>query len=183
MTKTSEDTNVAAARRLRCFMNLGALGSMTQLGPEALQAVRHAGYDGVQFGKPLDRPLRDTALALGLAVCGSSRVNTPGEAGPIAKEAREEGLECLTLHVGWGKESDDEAAGLISAVLQASVKYSVSLHPETHHTTIFQAPWRAVQLLARFPSLEFNGVFRIGIQGRRWFMAASKIIWNSSSRF
>jgi hypothetical protein len=132
---------------------------MTQLGSEALQSVRNAGYDGVQFGQPLNRPLRDTALALGLAVCGSSRVNTPGEAGWIAKEAREEGLECLTLHVGWGKERDDEAAGLISAVLEASVKYSVSLYPETHRATIFQDPWRAVQLLARFPSLEFNGDF------------------------
>lgn len=160
MTKTSKDNKLAAATRLlRCFMNLQALQSMTQLGSDPLQAVRYAGYDGVQFVQPLDRPLRNEALALGLAVCGSSRVNTPDEAARLAKEAREEGLECLTLHVGWGTESDDEAAALISAVLEASVKYSIPLYPETHRATIFQDPWRAVHLLARFPNLELNGDF------------------------
>lgn len=159
MTRTSKDTNVTSARRLRCFMNLGALQTMMQVGTDTLQAVRNAGYDGVQFGQPLDRPLRNQALALGLGVCGSGRVSTPDEAGPIAKEAREEGLECVTLHVGWGTESDDEAAALINAVLETSAKYSVPLYPETHRATIFQDPWRAVHLLARFPDLEFNGDF------------------------
>lgn len=159
MTKTINGTSVAAGRRLRCLMNIQALQSMTQLGTNPLQAVRYAGYDGVQFVQPLDRALRNEALAMGLAVCGSGRVNTPGEAAPLAKEAREEGLECLTLHVGWGTESDDQAAALISAVVEASVKYSVPLYPETHRATIFQDPWRAMHLLAQFPNLELNGDF------------------------
>lgn len=64
-------------------MNLLALQSMTQLGTDTLQAVRDAEYDGVQFVQPLDRALRDDALALGLAVCGSGRVR-------IARECFEE---------------------------------------------------------------------------------------------
>lgn len=159
MTKTINDASVAAGPRLRCFMNLLALQSMPQLGKNQLQAIRDAGYHGIQFIQPLDRALRDEAQTMGLAVCGSGRVNTPDEAGPLAKEAREEGLECLTLHVGWGIESDDEAAALISAVLEASVKYSVPLYPETHRATIFQDPWRAVHFLTQFPDLEFNGDF------------------------
>ena len=86
-------------------------------------------------------------------------MNTPAEAGPLAKEAHDAGLECLTLHVGWGTEGDEEAAALIGAVLEASAKYSIPLYPETHRATIFQDPWRTVQFLARFPSLEFNGDF------------------------
>jgi hypothetical protein len=140
-------------------MNVQALQSMTQLGKNPLQAVRYAGYDGVQLVQPLNRALRDEVLAMGLAVCGSGRVNTPDEAGPLAKEAREEGLECLTLHVGWGIESNDEAVALINAVLEASVKYSVPLYPETHRATIFQDPWRAIHFLEQFPELEFNGDF------------------------
>jgi hypothetical protein len=49
MSKTTNDTSVAAGRRLRCLMNIRALRSMTQPGKNPLQAVRYAGYDGVQF--------------------------------------------------------------------------------------------------------------------------------------
>jgi hypothetical protein len=37
------------------------------------QAIRGAGYDGVQFGQPIEHALKDEALAMGLAVCGSGR--------------------------------------------------------------------------------------------------------------
>jgi hypothetical protein len=86
-------------------------------------------------------------------------VNTPAEAAPLAQEAHEAGLECLTLHVGWGTENDDEAAALIDSVLAASAQFSIPLYPETHRATIFQDPWRTVKFLERFPKLEFNGDF------------------------
>src|SRR5580692_4143015 len=144
--------------RLRVFMNLQAFGDMPQQA-DGLTAIRDAGYDGVQLGWQLDHARKDEALRLGLGVCGSGRVNTPAEAAPLAKEAREAGLECLTLHVGWGTESDDEAAALIESVLSASTHFSIPLYPETHRATIFQDPWRTVQFLQRFPELEFNGDF------------------------
>lgn len=56
-------------------------------------------------------------------------------------------------------EDDDEAARLIDAVLNASVRYDVPLYVETHRATIFQDLWRAVQFVARFPELRFNGDF------------------------
>jgi sugar phosphate isomerase/epimerase len=144
--------------RLRVFMNLQAFGDMPQQA-NGLKAIRDAGYDGVQFSQPLDHARKDEALGMGLCVCGSGRVNTPADAGPLAKEAREAGLECLTLHVGWGTETDDEAAALIESVLDASSKFSIPLYPETHRATIFQDPWRTVGFLKRFPELEFNGDF------------------------
>lgn len=149
----------ASASRLRAFMNLQAFDTMPQRPSASLEAIREAGYEGVQFIQPLDRARKDEALKLGLAVCGSGRVNTPPEAGTLAQEARDEGLECLTLHVGWGTENDDAAAKLIDAVLEASAKHSLPLYPETHRATIFQDPWRTVQFLAKFPNLEFNADF------------------------
>jgi sugar phosphate isomerase/epimerase len=126
---------------------------------KGLHAIRDAGYDGVQFAQPPDRARKEEALGMGLGVCGGGRVNLPAEAAPLAKEAHDAGLECLTLHVGWGTENDDEAAALIGSVLEASAKFSVPLYPETHRATIFQDPWRTVQFLKRFPELEFNGDF------------------------
>lgn len=146
------------ASRLRCFMNIKALDGLSQ-GLHPLQAIREAGYDGVQFVQPPALDLVKQAQAMGLGICGSGRVNTPDDAASLAKEAQDAGLECLTLHVGWGIEGDDEAAALIEAVLDASTKYGVPLYPETHRATIFQDPWRTVQFVARFPELEFNGDF------------------------
>ena len=145
--------------RLRCFMNLQSFDTMEQAPSKSLDAIRDAGYEGVQFTEPLDRARKDEALRLGLGVCGSGRVNSPADAERLAKEAHDEGLECLTLHVGWGTESDNAAGVLIEAVLAASTKYAVPLYPETHRATIFQDPWRTVQFLAKFPELEFNADF------------------------
>ncbi len=142
--------------RLRCYMNIQALEGLPQLA-DPLRFIREAGYDGVQLIRPIAHALKEEAQRLGLGVCGSGRVNAPADAAPLAAEAKAAGLECLTLHVGWGMEDDDQAAALIAAVLEASAKYAIPLYPETHRATIFQDPWRTIQLLRRFPSLEFNG--------------------------
>jgi sugar phosphate isomerase/epimerase len=160
MSDPSVITNIDLGEpRLRCFMNLQALSDMPLAAASPLRAVRDAGYQGVQFSHPIDRALKNQARGLGLGVCGGGRVNTPADAGALAEEAHDEGLECLTLHVGWGTENDDEAAALIGAILEAAAKHSIPLYPETHRATIFQDPWRTLQFLARFPELEFNGDF------------------------
>ncbi len=127
--------------------------------PSPLEAIRDAGYDGVQLIQPLSRSLVDQARAHGLGVCGSGRVNDPGDAENLAAEARQMGLECLTVHVGWGIEDENEAHRLIAAVLEASARHAVPLYPETHRATIFQDMWRTVQFVRRFPELRFNGDF------------------------
>jgi sugar phosphate isomerase/epimerase len=143
---------------LRCFFNWLALDGLPGFPQGPLAAIRDAAYDGVQFIEPLDISLVEQARALGLGVCGSGRVNQPRDAERLAAEARTAGLECLTLHVGWGTEDDDEAACLIAAVLDAA-RHGVPLYPETHRATIFQDMWRSVQFARRFPELRFNGDF------------------------
>jgi hypothetical protein len=150
--------------RLRCYMNWLALEGMdaATIGSsvsEHIAAIQAAGYDGIQFIDPIDHTALTEARTLNLGVCGSHRINTPAEAAPIAQSAADAGLECLTLHVGWGLESDDEGARLIEAVLTASTRHRIPLYVETHRATLFQDMQRTVQFIARFPDLRFNADF------------------------
>jgi hypothetical protein len=145
-------------------MNWLALDGISPAGlgpfPEGpIAAIHAAGYDGIQFIDPIDRTALAEARTLNLGVCGSHRVNLPAEAAPIAQAAADAGLECLTLHVGWGMESDDEGARLIEAILNASTQHNIPLYVETHRATLFQDMQRTVQFVARLPELRFNGDF------------------------
>ncbi|MGB6200834.1 MAG: hypothetical protein WBF35_14915 [Candidatus Acidiferrales bacterium] len=140
-------------------MNWLALAGLPEFPSGAVQAIRDAEYDGIQFVDPVARPALEEAQNFGLRVCGSGRVNQPADAERLAAAGRADGLESLTLHVGWGTEDDAEAARLIGAVLDASAKHAIPLYPETHRATIFQDMWRTVHFIKRFPQLRFNGDF------------------------
>lgn len=159
MIKNTND-KTASKPALRCYINAGNLNGLPAYtsGPqgderELLQAAKAAGFQGVQPGDP------ELCRELGLGVAGAARVNQVEEVEPMARQAKAEGLECVTLHVGWGMESDDQAGRLVEAVLTASVKYDLPLYIETHRSTITQDIWRTVQLVNRFPEIRFNGDF------------------------
>ncbi len=147
------------SKRLRCYQNWLALEGLAQPADGWVRAIRNAGYDGIQFVEPLELSLVVEAREANLGVCGSGRVNTPNDAYRLAQEARSAGLECLTLHVGWGYEDDPEASRLIEAVLDASAKQQMPMYVETHRATIFQDMWRTVQFVRKYPDLKFNGDF------------------------
>ncbi len=153
--------------RLRCYLNLMALEDLPETSaapatrdPESLfPAIREAGYEGIQFVEDITDGEQALCHRLSLGKTGLGRVNAPGEADVLAARLGGLGLECATLHVGWGMEDDDEAARLIEAVLNASVRRRIPLYVETHRATIFQDLWRTVQFVKRFPELRFNGDF------------------------
>lgn len=145
--------------RLRCYFNWLALNGLGPFWPSAVDAIKSAGYDGIQFIEPLDLSALEEARRAGLGVCGSGRVNQPDEAEEIAQSASDHGLECMTLHVGWGMESDDEGARLIEAILDAGARHHIPLYVETHRATLFQDMYRTVQFVGQFPELRFNGDF------------------------
>ena len=157
----------AGAPALRCYLNLMALDDLpaSSAAPKTreveplLESIAQAGYQGVQFIAPATREQLAACDKLGLGRAGSGRVNFPAEAAELASRFRDEGLDCATLHVGWGMEDDDEAARLIDAILAASSRYDLPLYVETHRATVFQDLWRSVQLVRRFPGLRFNGDF------------------------
>jgi sugar phosphate isomerase/epimerase len=152
---------------LRCYLNLMTLedlpdwsaGPKTREPEPLLAAIRDSGYDGVQFIAPLRREERDACDRLNLGRAGLGRVNRPEESDALAARLADEGMECGTLHLGWGLEDDDDAAELIESVLEASERHRIPLFVETHRATLFQDIWRTVQFVRRFPELQFNGDF------------------------
>ena len=152
---------------LKTYLNLMALEDLPEwsAGPKTREpegvmgAIREAGYEGVQFIAPLEPREWAACEFLGLGRCGLGRVNTPEDVEPLAERLAGEGMECGTLHVGWGIESDAEAGRLIEAVLEGAARYRIPLYVETHRATLFQDMWRSVELVKRFPELRFNGDF------------------------
>ncbi len=152
--------------QLRVYMNLMALESLPEksTGPQGsfqqkLEALKEAGFEGVQFASVGDKEQLDHCKSLGLGIAGSGRINAPEEAAGLAEKVAGDGYECATLHVGWGLEDDDEAARLIESVLNAVQRWRVPLYMETHRATIFQDMWRTVNFVRRFPEIRINGDF------------------------
>lgn len=122
-------------------------------GHESLARLRADGFDGIQVtdGVP--------PSAGGMPYCGLDRINTPGEALPVAQRHADRGDQCLTVHVGWGIEDDKEVFRLVEAILATSEKTGMPIFIETHRATITQDMWRTVQITKRFPEVLFNGDF------------------------
>ena len=118
-----------------------------------LEAIKAAGYEGVQGGDGV------AAHALGLGWATDGRVNTPGEAGPIAKRAKDGRAVAATLHVAWGLEDDATVDALVDDVMEASAKHGVPMYIETHRATITQDIWRSAEIVRRRPGVRFNGDF------------------------
>ncbi len=134
-------------------------------------AVKQAGYMGVQSGDP------SLCRELGLGATGGGRVNEPGDAATVAQEASAKGLDCVTLHVGWGMEDDDQVCRLVEAVLTSSAQYDVPMYIETHRATITQDIWRTVQITRWFPDVRFNGDFS------HWYTGLEMVYGNIDAKF
>jgi len=146
------------APKLQVFLNLDTLLSLS---PESL-------WPGLQGEAMIDRLKADgfegiqapgTDRIAGFPHCGLGRVNSPAEALPLARRHADLGDTCLTLHVGWGTEDDDEVFRLVEAILSASSATRMPIFIETHRATITQDMWRTVQIVKRFPEVLFNGDF------------------------
>jgi hypothetical protein len=112
------------------------------------------GFEGLQLTTN-DPPLAGAPIPH----CGLDRINTPTEADGIAAKHAERGDKCLTVHVGWGLEDENDVYHLIEAILDASEKHCLPIFVETHRATITQDVWRTVQITRRFPEVRFNADF------------------------
>jgi hypothetical protein len=151
LNDTSRDTP-----KLQVFLNLDNLYDLPEdsswpglKGDEALHKLKEDGFEGVQV---TDLNPRSEVLPY----CGLDRINTPGEVEDVFKRHKDLGDSCITLHLAWGIEDDDEMDRLVGAVLEASAQYSLPAFVETHRATLTQDMWRTVQLLKRHPSLLLN---------------------------
>lgn len=145
---------------LRVYMNMGNVDTLPaySVGPKGdlrakLEAMRAAGFEGIQGGDPA------TCRALGMGCAASARFNTPAEVAPQVRRCKEEGFECVTVHAGWGHESDAQIDALVDAVSMVSAKEAFPVYIETHRATITQDTWRTVQFTGRHPEVRFNADF------------------------
>jgi len=148
------------APKLRVFLNLDNLVGLRQGSQwketkkeRILEQLAADGFEGVQL-------TQDGSLAPGaLPHCGLGRINQPQEALSLAEKHATRGDLCLTVHVGWGIEDDEDVFRLVEAILAASEKARLPIFIETHRATITQDMWRTVQITKRFPEVLFNGDF------------------------
>ena len=147
--------------RLEIYLNLGTLkdlpansvcGGLSD--EERMGRLKQDGFQGVQVEHA--DPLSFEAV---LPHCGLNRVSHPGEADEVFRRHVDRGDRCLTLHVGWGLETDADADRLVEAVLTASTRHGLPAFIETHRATMTQDVWRTVQLAQRFPEIRFNADF------------------------
>lgn len=124
-------------------------------GVAAIDKLIADGFEGIQVGgNPL--PFEpDTRLRR----CGLHRINAVGEAEDVFRNHVDAGDACITLHVGWGMEDDDEVHALLRDIFKASERSGLPCFIETHRATITQDMWRSVQLTKAFPDIRFNADF------------------------
>lgn len=144
------------APKLKVYLNLDNLFDLPEdsswpglEGDEALHKLREDGFEGVQVTDL--NPRSDI-----LPYCGLDRINTPGEVAEVFKRHKDLGDSCITLHLAWGIESDEEVDRLVGAALEASDQHKLPAFVETHRATLTQDMWRTVQLLKRHPDLLLN---------------------------
>lgn len=156
MSRLLNDSS-GAPPALRVYLNLANLIDLRDdsIWPKSLDGpARDArlaadGFEGVQL--VTDDPPDGT-----LPFCGLSRINLPAEADAIAARHADRGDQCITVHVGWGLEDDDEVDRLVEATLAASDRRRLPIFIETHRATITQDLWRTVRIARRFPEVRFN---------------------------
>ena len=149
------------APKLRVYLNLDNLVDLRSgsIWPGLEGAARDArlkadGFEGVQLTN--NNPSGPGAL---LPYCGLDRISIPADASPVAAKHLERGDQCITVHVGWGLEDQDDIFRLVEAVLAASDKHKLPIFIETHRSTITEDLWRTVQITRKFPQVIFNGDF------------------------
>jgi hypothetical protein len=147
------------APKLRVYANGWGLLELPKLprekswtADERLDKLVEAGFHGLQA----DAKYLDGLLKRGLRFCTSARVNTPTDVDAVIRSAAESSAECITLHAGWGMESDAEIDALVTVILDASAKHKIPAYIETHRATIAQDLWRISRLIERIPETRFN---------------------------
>ena len=160
MNNVNDGSN--ALPRLALYVNEWALNELprrpsaeTWTFEHCIERAAAARYDGAQAGVQYAEIVR----AAGLRFCTSARINTPEDALPAIVQAAEVQADCVTVHAGWGMETDAQIDALADAILAASEKCNLPVYVETHRATMIQDPFRTTELLKRRPTLALNGDF------------------------
>jgi hypothetical protein len=119
---------------------------------ETLDRLTEAGFDGFQGEAANARAVR----ARGLRFASSARINLPADAAATFARVADAGADCITIHAGWGMESDAEMDALADAITAAADEHHLPAYLETHRATLTQDIYRTCRLIERRPHLRFN---------------------------
>lgn len=127
-------------------------------GDDLFAAAVAAGYEGVQVFLPDQAGEARQAGLAHVSAISPARSSADAEALLAMWAGASDGsrADSLTLHLGTGFETRDEALALVEAVLKASDHHGVPVLVETHRATLFQDPARTLELLDTFPELRFT---------------------------
>jgi hypothetical protein len=158
---TEPSAFVGQAPQLLIYGSSWALGSLPRQPAlawplnEALDRLSAMGYAGCQSSAADAATIRRH----GLRFAASTRFNTLAEAEREIRAAAEVEADCLTVHVGWGYEEEDEIVALLEGAITCAAAYRLPLYFETHRATMLENMWRTRRALARVGELWFNGDF------------------------
>jgi hypothetical protein len=127
-------------------------------GEDLFAAAVDAGYEGIQVFLP-DQAAAARAAGLNHVSAISPARTTDEAEGLLAMwsgAGEESRADSLTLHLGTGFETRDQALALVESVLKASDRHGVPVLVETHRATLTQDPARTLELLETFPELRFT---------------------------
>lgn len=159
---THVNTGSAEPPRLAVYVNEWAMQELprrpsaeTWSFEQSLAKAADAGFEGCQAAPEQAAAVR----AAGLRFCTSARISTPDEAEPTIATAAACTADCLTVHAGWGMETDAEADAIAEAILAAADAHSLPVFVETHRATMTQDAFRTTALLKHYPKMAINADF------------------------
>ena len=132
---------------LHFYLNLGTLGDLPKDSsvPEAIRyadwddpsddavnALKDAGYTGVQGGNP------EKLLAQGLGCTVGGEVRELGHLDDWALRAKAMGAQAMTVHAGWGLENDAQIDELCRYIIAKSQQLELPISIESHRATFTQ---------------------------------------------
>jgi hypothetical protein len=148
------------APRLRIEFNLGTLNELPEWStgpkldlPDLYEVLKTHGFEAIQGGD------NEKARAAGLDVTGFGWIGSADQTQQFARQWKDEGHTCVTLHVGNNFMPDDEMARIAEGIVAASSETGLPLFVETHRATMTQDVYRTLRLVERVPGLRFNGDF------------------------
>lgn len=125
---------------------------------KTLRVLADLGLDFVQYG-PVVRLSPSRAQRFGLKSVASATWNLfPGD-GSLDRTltaATDAGFDSVSLLVGGGLLSDDDAFRRAELLAEAAQRCAVPITLETHRATITESIPRTVEIARRFPELRFN---------------------------
>lgn len=145
---------------LRIDINYGTCDELPSfsIGPngndrEKHSAIAKAGFGGIQDGNP------QLCKEFNLQITAHARVNKVGDLEDLLPVWKSLNYNCVTVHLGWGMETDLQMDELVNYILQCSTRYNFPIYIETHRATITQDMFRTVEMVKRFPEIKFNADF------------------------